>query len=254
MHCAARFSLVFLVVAWYSMAFTQNAGAAVHHAILLWPFPHLFIAVVLAGISGGIFSQIANGGGPDSLRHSVPVAAFAPGSASSKLSAMLLPAAVLMGAMLVVFNLLVVNQYVLQFERDGAAGNFTDALNTLSDALRDPLPGNSAQPEGAEAIYVTDWGMLNTLMLFHQGRLDLREGTESFLTDHPDMREQQLRELMFSNPRALYIGHTGPRVVFPDRVKRMEQAVLAAGLHKADLRIISDSNGHPVFEIFRLAR
>ena len=29
---------------------------------------------------------------------------------------------------MVVMNLLVVNQYVLQFERDGAAENYTDAL------------------------------------------------------------------------------------------------------------------------------
>ncbi len=47
---AARFSLVFLVVAWGLMALTKNAGAAAHHDVLLWPFPILFAVSVLASI------------------------------------------------------------------------------------------------------------------------------------------------------------------------------------------------------------
>ena len=104
---AARFSLVFLVVAWVSMAFTRGAGGSVHHAILLWPFPHMFIAAVFG------------------RRSSVALAA---------------------GLVLVLFNLLVVNQYAYQFERNGAAGNFTDAINTLSDALIDS-PRESSRAE-----------------------------------------------------------------------------------------------------------
>jgi 4-amino-4-deoxy-L-arabinose transferase-like glycosyltransferase len=230
----ARFSLVFLVVTWYAMAFTHNAGAAVHHTVLLWPFPHMFIAAVLAW---PFTRQI-----PDSGR---------------KLSCAIALAA---GVVLVVFNLLVVNQYLYQFERNGAAGNYTDALNTLSDALADPPRRVSRQSEGAtqtvedQPIYVVDWGMLNTLGLLHQGRLTLREGTEPFNKDDPRPFERRMIAIMFSDPNALFIGHTEPRMVFPDVAKRLDQAALAAGLHKALLRTISDSNGHPVFEIFRLER
>jgi hypothetical protein len=204
---AARFSLVFLVVAWYSMAFTRDAGAAAHHAILLWPFPHMFIAAVFG------------------RRTSAALAA---------------------GLVLVVFNLLVVDQYIYQFERDGAAGNFTDALNGLSDALTDPPSESDAPP-----IYVVDWGMLNTLTLLHQGRLGLREGTGPFSTDHPGPFEQRVIRAMFSDPKALFIGHAAPRTVFPDVAQRLNQAARAAGLRKELVRAIPDSNGHPVFEIFR---
>ncbi len=47
---AARFCLIFTAVAWFWMASTQGAGAAVHHTVLLWPFPQLFVAVVISSI------------------------------------------------------------------------------------------------------------------------------------------------------------------------------------------------------------
>ena len=56
---------------------------------------------------------------------------------------------------------------------------------------------------------------------------------------------------MFSDPDALFIGHAGSRTVFPDDAKRLNRAALAEGLRKVLVRTISDSNGHPVFEIFR---
>jgi 4-amino-4-deoxy-L-arabinose transferase-like glycosyltransferase len=231
---AARFSLVFLVVTWYAMAFTHNAGAAAHHTILLWPFPHMFIAAVLAT--------------PFNRQTSESGRRFWSGIALAATG------------VLVVFNLLVVNQYLYQFERDGAAGNFTDALNTLCDTFADPSRRAPKPSAGAiettpdQSIYAVDWGMLNTLLLFHQGRLSFREGTEPFNDDPPTPIEQRLREIMFSDPRALFIGHTEARTVFPEIAQRLNQAILAAGLHKELLRTVSDSNGRPVFEIFRLVR
>lgn len=44
----ALFSLFVLGAAWAQMVVTSAAGGAAHHAILLWPFPQLLIAVVLA--------------------------------------------------------------------------------------------------------------------------------------------------------------------------------------------------------------
>ena len=42
---AARFSLVFMTVAWLLMALTHDAGTSAHHVVLLWPFPILFAAI-----------------------------------------------------------------------------------------------------------------------------------------------------------------------------------------------------------------
>src|SRR5262249_12652821 len=44
---AARFSLVFIEVAWLAMALPRDAGAAVHHVVLLWPLPILFVVTAV---------------------------------------------------------------------------------------------------------------------------------------------------------------------------------------------------------------
>jgi len=92
---AARFSLVFMAVAWMAMALTREAGGAAHHAVLLWPFPQLFVAAALCGLP---WPRIGLGA----------------------------------AAVLAVINLLVVNQHMADFERYGTAGNFSDAVFGLS--------------------------------------------------------------------------------------------------------------------------
>ncbi len=105
----ARFALVFLIVAWGLMAVTKNAGAAAHHDVLLWPFPIVFAVSVLASIRWRWIAIVAAAG-------------------------------------MIFMNLLVVNQYVLQFERYGAEAP------DYSDASVSPEP--RALPED-ETIYVT---------------------------------------------------------------------------------------------------
>jgi hypothetical protein len=45
------FYLVTLGIAWLLMAFTKGAGGSVHHVVLLWPIPDLFLAVAFAEVS-----------------------------------------------------------------------------------------------------------------------------------------------------------------------------------------------------------
>ncbi len=101
----AWFSVIFCGVAWAAMAFTRDAGGSLHHTILLWPFPLLLMAVVLSRIPWK------------------PVLAVA-------------------GVLMVGSNLLVLNQYLAQFERFGPARDFTDALFPLAQAV----------PEGSQCL------------------------------------------------------------------------------------------------------
>ena len=48
---AILFALLAMALAWIQMAVTANAGGSVHHAILLWPFPEMVIAVSFAAAS-----------------------------------------------------------------------------------------------------------------------------------------------------------------------------------------------------------
>jgi 4-amino-4-deoxy-L-arabinose transferase-like glycosyltransferase len=200
---AARFSLVFLSVAWILMALTKNAGAAAHHDVLLWPFPTLFAASVLASIR---WRWLA-----------VPAAAA-----------------------MVLMNLLVVNQYVLQFERAGAAGDYTDALFSLNREL----------PEN-QTVYVTDWGMNATLQLTHQGRLHIQSAQGSLMGPSPNPEQQAQLAAMLSDTGAIWLDHVAGREDFHGVDAHLERFASMTGYRRELIRTIADSNGRPVFEIFR---
>lgn len=200
---AARFSLVFLMVAWSMMAVTRNAGGAAHHDILLWPFPILFAVSALARIP---WRWLA-----------IPV-----------------------GAALVLMNLLVINQYVYQFERDGATDNFSDALFALNHALPEDRP-----------IYLIDWGMGVTSQLSHQGRLHIQYAEGSVSSDTPDPSTQAQLRAMLSDTDAVWVDHAPDHEVYRGVGANLEKFATGAGYRRELLQTIRDSNGRAIFQIFR---
>jgi len=200
---AARFALVFIVVTWLAMAVTRDAGGAIHHAVLLWPFPQFFVALVLASIPWR-------------------------------------KAGWAIGFTLVALNLLVVNEYVREFDQNGANGNFSDALFPLSDAI----------PENGHPVYVVDWGMANTIALFHQGRITVRPVDSLFMTDAVTENQRAIIQVVLGDPDAIFVGHVPGREVMDTRAN-LDRAALSLHRHKETIRIVTDSNGRPVFEIFR---
>jgi hypothetical protein len=91
-------TLAFLIVSALSMLWTGGGGSA-HHMVLLWPAPHLLVAVTLASLR------------PTFLRRVLLV--------------------ILVGA-----NLLVVNEYVYKLQRNGSRGSFSDAIYPLAQEVR----------------------------------------------------------------------------------------------------------------------
>jgi Dolichyl-phosphate-mannose-protein mannosyltransferase len=202
---SARFSLVFLAVTWLMMALTRDAGGSAHHVILLWPFPILFASVALASLPWRRLAWMA-------------------------------------AAILIMMNLLVVNQYVAQFDRDGPGEPFTDALNPLSAAL-----DNYADRD----LYVIDWGMYENLNLLHQGRLKLRFWTGPLSTDSPS--PDQLGEIrdVLQDRGGLILDHIPEHEVFPNVGARLDRAARSMSYHRESVAEFSDSNGRPMFEIHR---
>ncbi len=143
----AIFVLVHLALTWAQMAAVPNAGAALHHAILLWPFPHFLVAI--AG------SQLA---------------------ATLKRPAAWVLAGVL--ALLVASNGLVLNRYYAHLTTRGPAVLFTDAVSTLSHYLRNMT--------GKQFVTV-DWGYSPTLCLLSAGQLPIEDISNHLLaaTERP---------------------------------------------------------------------
>ncbi|MEQ1884724.1 MAG: glycosyltransferase family 39 protein [Bryobacteraceae bacterium] len=203
----AWFSLIFSAATWLMMAITRDAGGSAHHTVLLWPFPHLFVATVVSAlpwrpIRGLILSAV------------------------------------------VASNLLVFNESLYKFERNGAALVFTDAIQALSDrvgVLRPPM------------VYVTDWGIWNTLAMLHEAKLSMT-GVDDLFPEQADPNRERdaMRARVFANREAIYIGHVDGQEVFPGIRGRVERAAMDAGRSKRVIEVISDTNGRPVFEIFQL--
>ncbi len=202
----ARFALVFCAVTWLMMAITKGAGSSAHHVVLLWPFPQLFIAIVLAAIPWRSITGLC-------------------------------------AAAIVLSNLLVINQYLLQIERDGPGPFFTDAIYSLSDALRSHT---------SQTAYVTDWGIQNPLA-YLRGGWQVEVAETDFLSD--DLGEsQRIHIAMMAGDRdAIFVGHVAGQEAFAGSRERVIRAAESAGLHKEIIQIIADSNGRPTFEIFRWA-
>ena len=172
---------------------------------MLWPFPILFAAVALA---------------------SLPWRAIGPAIA----------------AFVIGMNLLVVNQYVSQFERFGAWDTFTDAIYPLASSL-----------EGSrDTVYVTDWGIYDSVYLLRHGHLKMRLVSGALTADSPNETEQKEIRDMLADRSALLVAHVREREIFPNIGKHLDALAAGSGLRKQMVTQVADSNGRPIFEVFRL--
>ncbi len=208
------FALVFMVATWAQMAFTQDAGGGTHHTVLLWPFPHLLIAVAFAQACGAL------------RRAAVPV-----------LAALI---AVVCGS-----NLLVTNQHLAQLIERGAGAIWTDAIYPLADYL-DRTP--------ARHVYVMDWGMFDALRILDRGRLPLVVGGDPVVKESMDDTDRRILDEMLASEGGVYVGHTDGNEIFPGVSARLRAYAEAAGYRKEVQKVISDRNGRPMFEVYRLVR
>jgi hypothetical protein len=202
----ARFSLVFLIVTWLAMAVTRDAGGSIHHTVLLWPFPHLFIAAVAGAFRWRFVAAVT-------------------------------------GVVLVAMNLLVLSQYTLQFERDGADGVFSDAIFPLSKTVA---------AHADQKLYFLDWGMRDALDFMYWGRLRLIPANSPFMSDDPSAWDRREITGMFSDPNALFVTHVAAREEFKGVRDRFARNAATAGRRQELVETICDSNGRPVFEILQL--
>jgi hypothetical protein len=137
-------------------------------------------------------------------------------------------------AVLVLGNVLTTNQYLTDFAANGGVGGWTDAIYPLSRSLSE---------SESEWIGLVDWGYLTQLELLHDGRLHL------FVVD-PNANVAEIGRTVGS-PDFLFIEHTEDKEIFPDVNGRFRRAAEAQGYTEHIERTIGDSNGRPVFELFR---
>jgi len=198
---ACLFAVVFLLVAFWAMAVVRYTGSA-HHIVLLYPMPHLLVGAAVAAVR------------PRRLAMGIAVA-------------------------LVIANLLVVNQYISEFERNGSYGLFTDAVYPLSETLAGM---------GPRTVYALDFGVEDNLTLLQEGRLKVVHAWP--IGEHSDGEI----ETMISDGRSLYVNHVASRQYFKGGDERLETIARAHGYERRTIRMIQDSNGRPQFELYEFGK
>jgi hypothetical protein len=197
------FCLIAILVAWGSMI-RANGGGSAHQAVLLWPLPHMLLAV-----------------------------AFAEAAQHVRWGRWLLAAGV---AALAAGNLLVTNQYLYQFIRNGPADFFTDAIYGLAGGLRQ---------SHARQIVAIDWGLEGPLCVLN------RYSPPSIPADDP-LSAANLP--LLSDPQAIWVGHASGHEVQEGVNNRLWSAARQAGFEPEVLQTYCDRNGRAIFQTFRFQR
>jgi hypothetical protein len=208
------FALIFCLVGWGLMLVTKGAGASVHHVILLWPMPLVFLALAFAEASQRLPAKI-----------SAPVLCVVVGFFAAK-------------------NILVTNEYLAQFIRNGPTAIWTNALFPLSDDL---MQSHYSQIDGI------DWGMTVPLQVLERAQVPI-----DFLNVDENAPQRVLDKM--AKRDVLFLGHARnwtingqpfPIEVFAGVDDRMDAIARKNGLVKQIVKTFNDGNGRPVFELFQ---
>jgi hypothetical protein len=208
------FAAVFLLVGWCQMLFGKGVGGSVHHIVLLWPWPQFLIAAAFGRLS----------------RHFSGIGRI-----------MIVCAVVLVCGRAV----LVTNVYLSQLIRNGAAGPWTDAIYALSDRL---------PSVAANQVVVLDWGILQPLRVLHRGGLPLRWGAGLLRKNPPNAEDFSAFREMTVPPDRVFVAHTDGHEQFAGVNARFLEMLQKELYRKEAVQVITDGNGRPIFEVFRVGR
>ncbi len=209
------FLLIACAVIWVQMALNRGTGGSSHHVILMWPLPAIFVGVAFSEASALV------------PRRRTWVAAA-------------------LTAVFAAGNLMNVNEYIAEFATNGARGGWTDAIYPLAETAR--------RSDKTQWYGVVDWGYLNTLALLHEGDLPM------FMAEIPaagasptDADRAAIRKEIGSEDR-VFIEHTDDKQLLPGINGRLEQAAADLGYTEQIEKAVNDSNGRPVFRLFRFRK
>jgi hypothetical protein len=176
--------------------------------VLLWPLAYLFIAP-----------------------------AFAEASQHVRFGAWILAAVVVA---LATSNLLVTNQFLYQFIRNGPTDVWTDAIYPLASAVK---------PTHASQVMLADWGLADSLCVLTEGSPTTRSADDPFL---PAQKPNDMHIL--ADPNAIWIEHAPGYEIRAGVNGRVLDGARKAGYEPVMLGTYYDRNGRAVFETLRFVK
>jgi len=193
-----------------AMAATRGAGASAHHMVLLWPVPHLIIALAATAIA----RRWAGRG--------------------SRITALVLT----LGA---ASNLAVSNQYQAQLIECGPSTVWTDAIRPLMQSLRE-YPGRT--------VLATEWGILEQIRFYSRGEQATYYGSDGLIPSLPDPLAARTLEEAMAQAKTIFVGRADGSEIVPDTNAKLNQFAKDRGYAKQRLRLIEDRHRRAIFEVF----
>lgn len=142
---------------------------------------------------------------------------------------------------LVCWNLWVLEHCRADISRRGGGLAWNDAIHRLSDFLK-------TEPA---AVYAADWGIQESLVLLHQGRLVVQPVWSPMPASPPGPAERRALEEAMNTPQHLFVAHAQGSEFFPGNRARLLDLARQAGLQPRSVRTVSDSQGRPRFDLLR---
>ena len=154
---AFLFACIYCAVAWVQMAYNPGAGGSPHHTVLMWPFPHLAIAAVLA-------------------------------ETSRRLGKYGKTALVLVTMATCLSGVAVIGTYYKNMLRNGGVKEWSDAIYPAAQAL--PAMQSSF-------VCFLDWGFYENVRLLTRGRVNLCAGADPAIDAAAAKRQMALENVLF---------------------------------------------------------
>ncbi len=101
------------------------------------------------------------------------------------------------------------------------SATFTDAILPLSEAV-----------DETHTLYVTDWGLFDSLNLLHRGRPQLRMASGPLTPDAPSADEVADVRRMLQDQNGLFLGHVKAMEVYPNVGAHLDAQAKTAGLRR----------------------
>src|SRR5262249_4247550 len=136
--------------------------------------------------------------------------------------------AVVAGIVMVMLNVSVLNQYLSQLARNGAAGVWTDAIFPLAKTLE----------ETGAPVYSIDWGTYDSLVFLGQGRIRQPAYIDALALEPRNKAAADQLAFVLSDPAGLILAHVPAREVYPKSGEHVERAAAALGYRKEVWRTI----------------
>jgi hypothetical protein len=138
--------------------------------------------------------------------------------------------------------LLLTNQYYVQMIRNGGAMNWNDAIFTLADYMK-TVP--------ARFVFVTDWGILDSLRLLSRGRIPVYVGSDPISKPVLNEADKQLVLKMLTVDEPVFVGHMPGFEFYEGADAMLKKTAAELGYRLEVLAVIQDRYRRPVYEVLR---